>query len=102
MLSRNIVENFRKKDAKYIEKVVDLYSKRGVALSKIDSWRHENEETLQEPGFANEWNVRVQELQEIDRELMHCASEVKDDVERRLRELMKRKYLLIYSKEPKL
>ncbi len=101
-LTRKIFLLVSEKSAKQIEKMTDLYEERGHLLDKIDSWRNAKSGVVWSEEFQRQWQKYADALAKEDKVILERFPDLQNKVQACLRDLQKRKYLLIYSKEPNL
>lgn len=74
----------------------EFYSVRMPLLEHLAECRGSATEDSQ--GFRQQWNTRAAALADADKELLSALGTLKDECQEKLRDSVKRKYLLIYSK----
>lgn len=79
-----------------VQVLEEFYSIRMPLLERLVGWR--STVTSANTNFLQQWDTRVAALVDADRELMSAIDTLKEEWQEKLRDSVKRKYLLIYSK----
>lgn len=86
-------------DIKEIQILADLYSERKKSIDNLDNWNKSDEGKQFIKNNAEEWDKRVSQLLKIDEQQVEKIDERVSVINKKLRNLMKHKSVLIYTKE---
>lgn len=79
-----------------VKALEEFYSTRMPLLKRLAEWKQAATNATQ--NFLQQWNARAAALAYADRELLSALNTLKEEYQEKLRDSVKRKYLLIYSK----
>ena len=86
-------------DIKEIQILADLYSERKKSIENLDNWNKSNEGKQFIKDNADSWDKKVSQLLKIDKQQVDKIDERVRNINKKLRNLIKHKSVLLYTKE---